>query len=109
MYGELVKGYLYYAPKNYKTVSGQIITNFNENEELMKQYGFKKIIDEKPEYDRFLQEAKVVSYEETEDTIIRKYIIVDKVPSQNSLESRINALETEVSLLGVIFDEEVNK
>lgn len=109
MYGELVNGYLFYAPKNYKTVSGQIITNFNENEELMKKYGFKKIIDEKPEHDRFLQEAKVVSYEETEDTIIRKYIIVDKTPSQNSLESRVNALETEISLLGVIFDEEVNK
>lgn len=79
MYGELVNGYLYYAPKNYRTVSGEIITNFNENEELMKQYGFKKIIDEKPEHDRFLQKVKVVSYEETEDTIIRKYIIVDKV------------------------------
>ena len=79
MYGELVNGYLYYSPKNYKTVSGEIITNFNKNEELMKQYGFKKIIDEIPEHDKWRQAAKVASYEETEDTIIRKYIIVDKV------------------------------
>lgn len=109
MYGELVNGYLYYAPKNYKTVSGEIIINFNENEELMKQYGFKKIIDEKPEHDRWLQSLKVASYEETEDAIIRKYVVVDKVVSQNSLEKRVNVLETEISSLGLIFDEEVNK
>ena len=109
MYGELVNGYLYYAPKNYKTVSGQIITNFNENEELMKQYGFKKVIDEKPEHDIFKQRIKVIGYEETEDTIIKKYIIVDKVIPQNSLEKRVNVLETEISSLGAIFDEEVNK
>ena len=43
MYGKIINGKLIFAPMNYKTSDGVLITNFNTNEDLMKKYGFKKI------------------------------------------------------------------
>ena len=51
MYGKIINGELVYAPMNYKTSEGILITNFNTNEDLMERYGFKKINGIKPEYD----------------------------------------------------------
>ena len=51
MYGKIINGELVYAPMNYKTSEGILITNFNTNEDLMKRYGFKKINGVEPEYD----------------------------------------------------------
>ena len=48
MYAKLIDGALQYAPKNFLTESGQYISNFNNNEDLMIKYGFKEVIDVRP-------------------------------------------------------------
>lgn len=49
MYGKLTQGGIEYAPSVYKTEKGSMIFNFNNNIELMKENGFKEIIDTPPE------------------------------------------------------------
>ena len=64
MYGKLIDGALEVAPKNYIDENNTIL-NFDLNEELMKEYGYKLVIEAvKPDYPYNL------SYEETEDEII---------------------------------------
>lgn len=69
MYGKIINNQLVYAPLNYKTNNGQLITNFNTNEDLMVKYGFKKINGIKPEYDENKECVIVKSFEELTDEI----------------------------------------
>ena len=41
----IINGVLSYAPTNYKTDNGQLIVNFNKNEDIMRKYGYKEVID----------------------------------------------------------------
>lgn len=107
MYGKIIEGYLYYAPKDFKTNDGELIVNFNNNEELMILYGYKKVIDNPPEVNRFNQRVVLTGYDETEDTITKKYTIIDNKPKP-SLEQRVTSLEKGIDEIMIIFDEEVN-
>ena len=69
MYGKIINGELVFAPVNYKTSDGVLITNFNTNEDLMIKYGFKKINGIKPEYDENKECIIVKSFEELTDEI----------------------------------------
>ena len=69
MYGKIINGELVFAPVNYKTSDGVLITNFNTNEDLMIKYGFKKINGIKPEYDEDKECIIVKSFEELTDEI----------------------------------------
>ena len=69
MYGKIINGELVFAPVNYKTSDGVLITNFNTNEDLMIKYGFKKINGIKPEYDKNKECIIVKSFEELTDEI----------------------------------------
>lgn len=75
MYAKLTEGVLSYAPVNYELEDGRIITNFNQDEELMKQYGFKNVIDNQPAYDSTTQYLKVEDYTESKENITINYII----------------------------------
>lgn len=63
-----------YAKNTYKTDEGELILNFKANPELMKQYGFKKLIDSPVEFDANYQ-TYTVSYVEYADTITKQYSI----------------------------------
>ena len=69
MYGKIINRELIYAPMNYKTSSGDLITNFNTNEDLMIQYGFKKINSIEPDYDKERECIVAKYFEEFEDEI----------------------------------------
>lgn len=93
MYAKLNNNRLIYAPRNYDT-GDNLILNFDLNVKLMRQYGFKEVIDTKPEYDNATQYIVVGSYSEDDDTISINYVIKDLVIDETpSLEQRIAELE----------------
>lgn len=92
MYGKLKEGVLSYAPVNYQLEDGRIITNFNQSEELMKQYGFKNVIDNQPVYDSKTQYLKVDDYTENETSITINYII-NEILVTPTLEERLESVE----------------
>ena len=69
MYGKIINRELIYAPMNYKASSGDLITNFNTNEDLMIQYGFKKINSIEPDYEKERECIVAKYFEEFEDEI----------------------------------------
>lgn len=64
-----------YAKNVYTTDEGELILNFKANPELMKQYGFKELIDSPVEFDANYQ-TYTVSYIEDADSITKQYSIV---------------------------------
>lgn len=108
MYGKLINNILHYAPKNYTTESGNLIVNFNQNEELLKEYGYKKVTNNKPDYDRNTQTVRVDGYDENETDIVINYIVVDR-DLTDSIENRVIALEDGMSAMTSIVKEEVNR
>lgn len=93
MYAKLINNKLEYAPRNLTTKEHKI-TNFNKNIVLLKQYGYKEVIDIRPEYDNTTHYISVESYTENEDNIVINYkvneIVVDNTPT---LEERVAELE----------------
>lgn len=93
MYAKLENSKLIYAPKNYDT-GANLILNFNKNEDLMKKYGFKEVIDNKPTYDNTVQYLTISGYIENEDSITVNYTINEiKINNEPTLEDRIIELE----------------
>ena len=66
---------LIYAPRNLLRADGELITGFSTNVELMKQYGYKEIIEYPIDYDKNL-EITYVSKLEEDSTYI--YVYYDK-------------------------------
>lgn len=67
-YGKLVNNVLEYAPAHL-VVDGTTILNIDKDEELLREYGFKEVVEtERPNYP-FL----ITTYEETESQIIIHY------------------------------------
>ena len=55
-YGKISKNNeLIYAPRNLLRADGELITGFSGNVELMKQYGYKEIIEYPIDYDKNLE------------------------------------------------------
>lgn len=94
MYGKLINVSLIYAPVNYLTDEGSVIFNFNTNEELMKQYGFKPVTDTKPEYNAATDILVIDGYTEDENSITINYSVTPKPVSESELyeQARIKAL-----------------
>ena len=77
-YGKISKNNeLIYAPRNLLRADGELITGFSTNEELMKQYGYKEVIEYPIDYDKNL-EITYVSKLEEDSTYI--YVYYDKQP-----------------------------
>ena len=66
---------LIYAPRNLLRADGELITGFSTNEELMKQYGYKEIIEYPIDYDKNLEITYVSKLEEDSTHI---YVYYDK-------------------------------
>lgn len=79
-----------YAKDVYTTAEGKLILNFKANPELMKQYGFKELIDSPVAFDANYQTYKV-SYVEDADTITVQYDIV-YLPIETLKEVKLNEL-----------------
>lgn len=92
MYAKLENNKLVYAPRNFKDEN--IILNFNKNTSLMKQYGFKEVIDIKPEYDNTTHYISVSGYVENENNVIINYVVNEIEENQEpTLEEQIAELE----------------
>lgn len=94
-YAILNNGVLEYAPVNYKASSGNLIVNFNKNVTLMKKFGFKEVIDEKPTFDETTEYLIISSYTETEDNIQIIYTVkqMDIIEVETSIDKKIKSLE----------------
>ena len=77
-YGKISKNNeLIYAPRNLLRADGELITGFNSNEELMRQYGYKEIIEYTIDYDKNLEMIYMSKLEEDSTYI---YVYYDKQP-----------------------------
>ena len=93
MYARLENNKLTYAPKNYDT-GANLILNFNKDIDLMKQYNFKKVIDNKPTYDNTTQYLSVSGYTENDDSITVNYGINEiEINEEPTLEEQIVELK----------------
>ena len=114
MYGRLINGGLESAPINYELSDGRIILNFNKNEDIMKQYGYKNVIDIVPSYDENTQYVQISGYDETDEAIIINYEIIDlpgveSIPTIEELIDRVETIENQSVEQTAILCEEVNK
>lgn len=84
-YGKISKNNeLIYAPRNLLRADGELITGFSTNVELMKQYGYKEIIEYPIDYDKNL-EITYISKLEEDSTYI--YVYYDKLPKNACITS----------------------
>ena len=79
MYGKVVNGKIVYAPDNYKRPDGTLIIGFNTNEELMKQYGYKEIVEHNTDYDPVTEELYITNIQESTTVIDVYYSARNKV------------------------------
>lgn len=84
-----------YAKEYYIGKDGEIIINFNKNEELMKAYGFKPIVDLVPEYNVATEYVVITGYEENEEKIIVVYEVrqIQKTREQLVQDDRERCLQ----------------
>ena len=75
-YGKISKNNeLIYAPRNLLRADGELITGFSTNVELMRQYGYKEIIEYPIDYDKNLEITYISKLEEDSNHI---YVYYDK-------------------------------
>lgn len=99
MYGKLVSGQLCYPPVDL-IVDDKVILNFDTNEALLEQYGYKLVIREIPEYDKDTQYLSISGYSENDTQIFTNYVVVNKnLDPEEQLKQKIKELEDETKML----------
>ena len=95
MYAKLNNGVLEYAPQNYKLNDGRTIVGFNKSIALMTRYGFKEVIDEKPNYNKETEYLIITGYTEQDATITIVYSIkqMDLVEQELTIDEKIEQLK----------------
>ena len=113
MYAKLIKDKLNYAPRNYNT-GENLILNFNKNIQLMKQYGYKEVIDIKPNYDNSTHYLSVENYTENDENIVVNYklneIVVNNEPTleeQISEQKEVNKTQDELINISLLATDEI--
>ena len=86
-YGVLLDGQLIYAKEYFVCEDGNIIINFNQNEKLMRAYGFKVVIDEVPNYDLENEYVVISGYIEKENVIVINYEIREIIKTKQQLKA----------------------
>ena len=77
-YGKISKNNeLIYAPRNLLRADGELITGFSTNVELMKQYGYKEIIEHTIDYDK---NSEMIYISKLEEDSAHIYVYYDKQP-----------------------------
>lgn len=86
-YGKIIDGKFKFAPDTYISNDGNIVlSNFNTNQELMHEFGYKPVVEIYPETTLDLEMLKI--YEEKEDKIVVTY-------SVNNTERYLNSMREE--------------
>ena len=95
MYAKLNNGVLEYAPQNYKLNDGRTIVGFDKSVALMTRYGFKEVIDEKPNYNQETEYLIITGYTEQETTITIVYAVkqMDLVEQELTIDEKILQLK----------------
>ena len=84
LYGKIIDGKFKFAPDTYLSNDGNIVlSNFNTNQELMYEFGYKPVVEIYPETTLDLEMLKI--YEEKEDKIVVTY-------SVNNTERYLNSV-----------------
>ena len=87
LYGKIIDGKFKFAPDTYISNDGNIVlSNFNTNQELMHEFGYKPVVEIYPETTLDLEMLKI--YEEKEDKIVVTY-------SVNNTERYLNSMREE--------------
>lgn len=87
LYGKIIDGKFKFAPDTYISNDGNIVlSNFNTNQELMHEFGYKPVVEIYPETTLDLEMLKI--YEEKDDKIIVTY-------SVNNTERYLNSMREE--------------
>ena len=87
LYGKIIDGKFKFAPDTYLSNDGNIVlSNFNTNQELMHEFGYKPVVEIYPETTLDLEMLKI--YEEKEDKIVVTY-------SVNNTERYLNSMREE--------------
>lgn len=95
MYAKLNNEALEYAPQNYKLNDGRTIVGFNKSVALMTRYGFKEVIDEKPNYNQETEYLIITGYTEQDATITIVYAVkqMDLVEQELTTDEKILQLK----------------
>lgn len=113
MYGKLIEGKINYAPVNFMTPNNCLILNFNKNISLMKEHGFKLVVEDIPSYNPNEYVLYIHEYIETDDSITIVYKTRNKPiyydPEIASIKNRLYELEQQNEKYQIIFSEEVNR
>ena len=100
MYGKLINGVLHTPPKDLVTPDDKVIIDFDTNEELLKQMGYKLVTRNIPEYDPTTQKLILGSYIEDDNNIIINYIVATiPVDPMVELERKVDDLTTNNNML----------
>lgn len=103
-FAKVINNEILFAPKNYITPEGEVFVDFHMDESLMKQWGFKRLIDEPPKYDDITHELKFINISEDEENITINYEVKEKEVSQDIIDYETKLLRE--YLLGSMTDEE---
>lgn len=95
MYAKLNDGVIEYAPINYTLSDGRVIVDFNNNEVLMRKYGFKEVLDEPPVFNKDIEYLLILGYSETPNNIIVDYTIrqMDPIDQEETIDVKIDQLK----------------
>lgn len=100
MYGKLINGVLYTPPRDLVTDEGKVIIDFDTNEELLKQMGYKLVTRNIPEYDPTTQKLILGSHSEDDNNIIINYIVATiPVDPKELIEKKFKELQDENEFL----------
>ena len=116
MYGKIIDGVLEYAPEIFNLPNGQIIINFNKNENIMKKYGYKEVVNQIPSYNPTTQNVYISEYVDNYNEIIIVYGVCDIPVEESPTDIKISELEDGIAMLEkfedvykIILSEEANK
>lgn len=100
MYGKLINGELFPAPKDFIDGNGKVILDFDTNIEALTQHGYKQIVRDIPEYDSNTQYLALAGYEESVDKITVNYLVMNNTQEPGEkLKEKIKELEDESKFL----------
>lgn len=77
-YAKIVNGTLIDAPRNLKLEDGRIIFNFHYDVEVMKEYGFKPVQKNIPEFNPLTEIILVNGFEDKGEFIVVNYTVKTK-------------------------------
>lgn len=85
-YAKLEGQTLNYAPTNYTLEDGRLIINFNKSIILLKEYGYKEVINVLPPFEDD-ENCEFLNYTENDNSIFINYKVVkNEVPEKTEVE-----------------------